>query len=75
MMFEIKKLKEGIDFNNLTDYYTRKSALKYLVRFKGSLIINNDIKNGRIVLEKEEKIQKEFWSELNEVLKGNLNYK
>ena len=50
MMFEIKKLKEGIDFNNLTDYYTRKSALKYLVRFKGSLITNNDIKNGRIVL-------------------------
>ena len=35
----------------------------------------NDIKNGRISLQKEEKIQDKFWSELNKILKGNLNYK
>ena len=34
-----------------------------------------DIKNGRISLQKEEKIQEVFRSELNEMLKGNPNYK
>ena len=32
-MFEINKLSEGIDFNNLTYYYTSKYAPKYFVRF------------------------------------------
>ena len=35
----------------------------------------NDIKNGRIGLQKEVKIQEEYCSELNKILKGNLNYK
>ena len=35
----------------------------------------NDIKNDRISLQKEEKIQDKFWSELNKILKGNPNYK
>ena len=52
-MFEIKKLYEGIDFNNLTYYYKSKNAPKYSVRFKGPLIINNDITNGQISLQKE----------------------
>ena len=73
-MLEINKLGEGIDFNNLTYYYTSKTAPKYFVRFKSHLIIHNDIKNGRISLQKEEKIQEEFRLELNEILKGNLNY-
>ena len=30
--------------------------------------------NGRISLKKEEKIQEESLSELNEILKGNLNF-
>ena len=59
-MFEINKLNEGVDFNNLTYYYTSKSAPKYFVRFKGPLFVYNDIKNGRISLQKEEKIQEEF---------------
>ena len=33
----------------------------------------NDIENGRISLQKKEKIQEEFQSKLNEILKGNLN--
>ena len=37
-------LSEGIDFNNLTYYYTSKSAPKYFVRFKDPLIIYNDKK-------------------------------
>ena len=55
-MFEINKLSEGIDFNYLTYYYTSKSAPKFFVRFKDSLTIQNDIKNGRISLQKEEKV-------------------
>ena len=74
-MFEINKLSEGIDFNNLTYYYKSKCAPKYFVCFKGPLIIYNDVKNGWIILQKEEKIQEELRSELNEILKGNLNYK
>ena len=43
-MFEMNKLSKGIDFNNLTYYYTSKNARKYFVHFKGPLIIYNDIK-------------------------------
>ena len=68
-MFEINKLIEGIDSNNLTYYYSRKSAPKYLVHFEGPLVIYNDIKNGRISLEKEKKIQEEFRAERSEILK------
>ena len=35
----------------------------------------NDIKNGRVSLQKEEKIQEEFRLELKEILKGNPNQK
>ena len=39
------------------------------------MIIYNDIKNGQISLQKEEKTQEEFQLELNEILKENPNYK
>ena len=32
-MFEIKKLSEGIDFDNLACYYTSKNAPKYFYSF------------------------------------------
>ena len=44
--FEMNKLSEGIDFNNLTYQYKDKIPPKYFIRFKGPLIIYNDIKNG-----------------------------
>ena len=69
------KLSEGIGFNNSIYYYASKSAQKYFVRFKGPLVIYNDINDGWISLQKEEKIQEEFWSGLNEILKWNPNYK
>ena len=47
------KLSEEVDFNNLTYYYTIKSAPKYFVHLKGPLIIYNDVKNGRISLQKK----------------------
>ena len=74
-MFEINKLGEEIDFNNLTYYYKTKSASKYFIRFKGPFKIYNDIKNGGISLQKKEKIQEKIQSELNEKLKGKTNYK
>ena len=49
--------------------------MKYFVYLKCQLIIYNDIKNGRITLQKEEKIQEKFRTELNEILKGSPNYK
>ena len=45
---EVNKLSEKIDFNNLTYHYKGKSAPKCFIRFKGPLILYNDIKNGRI---------------------------
>ena len=74
-MFEINKLSKIIAFNSLNYSYTSKNAAKYFVCFKGPLIIYNDIKNGRISLQKVEKIREEFRSELNTILKGNPNYK
>ena len=56
----MNKLSEGIDFNILTFYYTSNSAPQCFACFKGPLIMCNDIKNGRISLQKEQKIQEEF---------------
>ena len=53
-MFEINKLIEVINFNNLTYHYTSKNAPKHFVRFKGPLLVYNNIKNGRISLKKRE---------------------
>ena len=55
--FEIDTFTRQINFNNLAYDYKGKSAPKYLIRFKDLLIIYNNIKNGRINLQKEEKIQ------------------
>ena len=35
----------------------------------------SDIKSGQITLQEDEKIKEEFRSQLNEILKGNPNYK
>ena len=72
---EINKLTEGICLNNLTHRYKDKGAPNSFIHFKGLLIIYNDITNGQISLQKEEKIQEVFKLELNEILKGDLDYK
>ena len=72
---EINKLTEGICLNNLTHRYKDKSAPNSFIHFKGLLIIYNDITNGQISLQKEEKIQEVFKLELNEILKGDPDYK
>ena len=70
-----KRWSEGIDFNILTYLYEGKNALKYFILFKDQLVLYNNITNSQITLQKEEKIQEEYESEVNEILKANLNYK
>ena len=72
--FEMNKLSEGVDFNNLTYHYKDKSTPKYFTCFKDPLIIYNDIKNGRMSSQKEENIQEELQLEVNEIFKGNQDY-
>ena len=62
--FEINNLSGGIDLSNLTHYYTGKSAPKFVLYSKGLLIIYNDIKNGLVSLQKEEKNQEELKGEI-----------
>ena len=52
-----------------------KKGSKVFACFKGPVNIYNGIKNGQIILQKEDKIQGELRSVLNEILKGNPNYK
>ena len=70
-----KRWSEGTDFNILTYLYEDRNASKYFILFKDQLVIYNNITNSRITLQKEEKIQEEYKSEVNEILKGNPNYK
>ena len=48
---------KGLD--NLTYYYTSKSAPKFFACFKSLLVIYNDIKNGQISSQKK-KIKNNF---------------
>ena len=64
---EIQNLSKQTDFNNLTCYFKGKSAPK---AFHGPLGFYKNIKEGYITLEKAEEKQKEFTSDLNEILKG-----
>ena len=67
-------MEEGLKYlKELTYYYAGKSALKCFVRFKSPLIIYNDIKNGRVFCRKKTKFNMNLG--LNEILKGNSNYK
>ena len=52
-----------------------KKGSKVFACFKGPINIYNDIKNGQIILQKEHKLQGELRSVINEILKGNPNYK
>ena len=72
---EINNLSEEINFNDLLAHCKVKSAPELLTYYKRPLNIHNDIKNGRVKLRKEETIQEESLSQLNEILKGDLGYK
>ena len=70
-MEEIQDLSKQIDFNNLTYHYKGKTAPKIFIASKGLLGFYKNIKEGYIALEKAEKKQKEFKSEIKEIVKGS----
>ena len=69
-MEEIQDLSKQIDFNNLTYRYKGNTASKTFIGFKGPLGFYRNIQEGYITLEKSEKEQKEFKSEINEIVTG-----
>ena len=70
-MEELQYLSKQIDFNNLTYKYKGKTASKYFIAFKGLLGFYKNIKEVYITLEKAKEKQKEFKSEINEIVKGS----
>ena len=69
-MEEIQNLSKQIGFNNLTYHYKSKSIPKKdFIGFKDLLGFYKNIKEGHITLEKSEEKQKEFKSEINEIVK------
>ena len=70
-MEEIQDLRKQIDFNDLTYHYKDNTTSKTFIGFKGPLDFYKNIKEGYITLEKAEEKQKEFKSEIDEIVKGN----
>ena len=70
-MEEIRDLSKQINFNNLTYHYKGKTASKNFIAFKGPLGFYKNIKEGYITLEKTEEKQKEFKSEINDIVTGS----
>ena len=66
----IQDLSKQIDFNNLTYRYKGNTASKTFIGFKGPLGFYRNMQEGYITLEKSEKEQKEFKSEINEIVTG-----
>ena len=69
-MGEIQILSKQIDFNNLIYYFKGKSASRHFLDFRGPLALYRNINNGYITLEKAEENQKNFKSDVNEIVKG-----
>ena len=75
-MSEIQGMTKKIGFNILTYYFTTLGLASInFARFKDTMGIYNDIKNGNISIEKAEEDQKQFKSDLNEITRGNPRYK
>ena len=60
-MDEIQKMGKEFDFNNLT-YYLKSPNIAQInfVRFRGSLHVFEEIKNGNVLIEKIKKEQENF---------------
>ena len=75
-MIEIQDMNKEIDFNNLTCYFTslNLNPIKF-IKFKGSMHIYNDTKNGETPMEKTEEDKKKIKSDLNHITTGNPKFK
>ena len=75
-MKEIQKICKEIDFNNLFYYFKGPNIAPInFIRFWGPLHIFKGIKNGNILLQKAEKEQEQFKSNLVEITEGNPKHK
>ena len=74
-MTGIQDLSKQISYRNLVYYFKSKSAPIKFIRFKTPLSLYRNIKDSHITLEKVEKDQKEFKSDVNELVRGNISLK
>ena len=64
-MDEILKMRNKIDFNNLTPNFKGRTASINFGKFGGPMYIYGHMKNGDMSLQQVEKQQKDFKKELN----------
>ena len=74
-MDEILKMKDKIDFDNLTYNFKGQTASINFGKFGGPMYIYGHMKNGDTTLQQVEKQQKDFKKELNEITSGNPKHK
>ena len=74
-MKEIQIICKEIDFNDLFYFKGPNIAPINFIRFRGRLHIFKGIKNGNILLQKAEKEQEQFKSNLVEITEGNPKHK
>ena len=74
-MDEILKMRDKIDFNNLTYNFKGQTASINFGKFGGPMYIYGHMKNGDTTLQQVEKQQKDFKKELNEITSGNPSHK
>ena len=70
-MDEILKMRDKIDFSNLTYNFKGQTASINFGKFGGPMYIYGHMKNGDTTLQQVEKQQKDFKKELNEITSGN----
>ena len=75
-MSEIKDLSSQIDLNDLTYYFKCKSISPInFIGFRPPFHLYRDIYDGNIELAKPEKDQKQFKSDLNQIIRQNSKKK
>ena len=74
-MDKILKMRDKIDFNNLTYNFKGQTASINFGKFGGPMYIYGHMKNGDTTLQQVEKQQKDFKKELNEITSGNPKHK
>ena len=74
-MDEILKMRDKIDFNNLTYNFKGQTTSINFGKFGDPVYIYGHMKNGDTTLQQVEKQQKDFRKELNEITSGNPKHK
>ena len=70
-MDKILKMRDKIDFSNLTYNFKGKTASTNFGKFGGPMYIYGQMKNGNTTLQQVEKQPEDFKKDLNEITSGN----